>query len=107
MEVHFNPNEDFKLIQIPLADDDIFFEANKTFEVYLVSSPGVYISPIGYVSAVILNDDLPLPGECICNGGQSCSIVAFDALQLVIDKSKVESLYAVVMSSYYTVHTSL
>ena len=51
-----------KRILIPFTDDDILPEANKTFEVYLSASPGVFISPIAYITATILNDDLPLPG---------------------------------------------
>ena len=59
-DIRFGSSEVVKVIQIPLAEDDIFPEANKTFEVYLSASQGVFISPIGYVSAVILNDDLPI-----------------------------------------------
>lgn len=62
VELVFRSEEVSKMVQIPLANDDIFPEANKTFEVYLGASPGVFISPIGYVSAIILNDDPPLPG---------------------------------------------
>ena len=61
-DLQFESNEVVKVIQIPLAKDDVFPEANKTFEVYLSASQGVFISPIGYVSAVILNDDLPIAG---------------------------------------------
>ena len=59
-DIRFGSSEIVKVIQIPLAEDDIFPEANKTFEVYLSASQGVFISPIAYVSAVILNDDLPI-----------------------------------------------
>lgn len=60
--VRFNRDENTKIIEIPLAEDDVFPEVNKTFEVYLTAAEGVYISPTAYVSAVILNDDPPLPG---------------------------------------------
>ena len=65
MEVIFAADEVSKSVQIKLTDDDVFPEANKTFEVYLLASPGVYISPTGYASAIILNDDSPLPGLCV------------------------------------------
>lgn len=58
-------DEDQKAVGIPLAEDDVFPEENKTFEVYLSASQGVFISPFGYASAVILNDDPPLPGMCV------------------------------------------
>ena len=61
-EVVFNPDESSKLISINLAEDDVFPEANKTFEVYLASTPGVFISPVGFAFATILNDDEPLTG---------------------------------------------
>lgn len=53
-------------MKIKLARDDVFPEANKTFEVYLSASPGVFISPLGYVSATILNDDPELTGTVSC-----------------------------------------
>ena len=65
-EVHFEANEDEKVVAIPLAEDDVFPEGNKTFEVYLSASQGVFISPFGYAFAVILNDDPPLPGTYTC-----------------------------------------
>ena len=72
MAVTFEPDETSKLVSIPLLEDDVFPESNKTFEVYLTGSPGVLISPIGYAYATILNDDAPLRGtyvsmEWCCN----------------------------------------
>ena len=61
-EVIFDLEESSKLISIKLPEDDVFFEANKTFEVYLTATPGVFISPIGFAYATILNDDEPLTG---------------------------------------------
>lgn len=61
-EVVFDLEESSKLISIKLPEDDVFFEANKTFEVYLTATPGVFISPIGFAYATILNDDEPLTG---------------------------------------------
>lgn len=58
----FKGEEVSKEIEIKLATDDIFPEPNKTFEVYLSASSGVYISPIGYMTATILNDDPELTG---------------------------------------------
>ncbi len=46
--------------------DDIFPEENRTFEVILSCSPGVYISPHSYTTVKILNDDPDLPGVCMC-----------------------------------------
>ena len=62
-EVHFGVDENMKTVAIPLAEDDVLPEVNKTFEVYLSASQGVFISPFGYASAIILNDDPPLPGR--------------------------------------------
>ncbi len=50
------------LVGIP---DDIFPETNKTFEVFLACSPGVYLSPYSYTTVRILNDDPDLPGVCV------------------------------------------
>ena len=61
-EVVFGFDEDSRSVLIPFTDDDGILEANKTFEVYLSASPGVFISPIAYVIATILNDDVLLPG---------------------------------------------
>ena len=63
-EVVFGFDEDSKSVLIPFTDDDGVLEPNKTFEVYLSASPGVFISPIAYVTATILNDDILLPGLC-------------------------------------------
>ena len=49
-----------------LGEDDIFPAPNKSFEVYLASSPGVYLSPFTYTVVTILNDDPDLPGMCVC-----------------------------------------
>ena len=64
-EVIFSSDEMLKSVLIPFTDDDVLPEANKTFEVYLSASPGVLISPIAYVTATILNDDIPVPGLCL------------------------------------------
>ena len=64
--VHFKLGETKSAVKIPLADDDIFPEENKTFEVYLTASQGVFIYPNGYAQAVIFNDDRPLPGRNVC-----------------------------------------
>ena len=64
-EVHFGVDENMKTVMIPLAEDDVFPEVNKTFEVYLSASQGVFISPFGYASAIIRNDDPPLPGRVV------------------------------------------
>ena len=63
MEVVFEPEESTKLVSILLPEDDVFPEANKTLEVYLSATPGVYINPFGYAYATILNDDEPLTGS--------------------------------------------
>ena len=55
-----------KTVLISLTTDDRFPEANKTFEVYLSASPGVFISPVAYATVTILNDDIPVPGLCPC-----------------------------------------
>lgn len=62
MAVVFESNESSKVIQILLTEDDVFPEENKTFEVYLTATPGVYVSPFAYALATVLNDDEPLPG---------------------------------------------
>ena len=64
IEVIFERDETYKLVSIPLTEDDLFPENNKTFEVYLAGSPGVFISPIGHAFITILNDDAPLEGWC-------------------------------------------
>ena len=46
-----------------LAPDDVFPEANKSFEIFLTASPGAYLFPDTVVMVTILNDDPPLPGE--------------------------------------------
>ena len=61
-EVVFDPDESSKLVSINLPEDDVFPEANKTFEIYFTATPGVLISPIGFAYATILNDDEPLTG---------------------------------------------
>ena len=61
-EIVFSPDEVSKGVLIPFTEDDVLPEANKTFEVYLSASPGVFISPNAYVTATILNDDMPVPG---------------------------------------------
>ena len=61
-EIIFGPDEVSKGVLIPFTGDDVLPEANKTFEVYLSASPGVFISPNAYVTATILNDDIPVPG---------------------------------------------
>ena len=60
--VTFSSSEVSKSVLIQLAEDDVFPEANKTFQVYIRASPGVYISPNAYVTAMILNDDAELRG---------------------------------------------
>ena len=51
-------------VEVPVEiQNDIFPEENKTFEVYLAASPGVYLAPITYTTVRILNDDPDLPGE--------------------------------------------
>lgn len=65
-EIVFKGEEISEDIEIKLAADDVFPETNKTFEVYLSASPGVFISPPGYVSATILNDDPELTGTVSC-----------------------------------------
>ena len=65
-EVIFASDEVSKHILVLFTEDDIVPESNKTFEVYLSASPGVFISPIAYVTATILNDDL-LPPQGMCS----------------------------------------
>ena len=77
-EVIFGSDEVSKQVLVPFTEDDIVPESNKTFEVYLSASLGVFISPIAYATATILNDDLlPLQGLCslcvtyYCMGGKA------------------------------------
>ena len=63
--VAFLPGQITQEVRVSLAEDDIFPEPNKTFEVYLAASPGVYLSPITYTVVTILNDDPDLPGMCM------------------------------------------
>ena len=63
--VAFLPGQTTQEVRVSLAEDDIFPEPNKTFEVYLAASPGVYLSPITYTVVTILNDDPDLPGMCM------------------------------------------
>ena len=63
--VEFAPGEVTREVQVRIQND-IFPEENKTFEVYLAASPGVYLHPITYTTVRILNDDPDLPGEA-CN----------------------------------------
>ena len=64
--VEFLPGETTQEFRLLLGEDDIFPAPNKTFEVYLASSPGVYLSPFTYTVVTILNDDPDLPGMCVC-----------------------------------------
>ena len=59
----FGPEERLKTIQVQLAPDDVFPEGNKSFDIFLTASPGVYLSPTTVINVTILNDDLALPGE--------------------------------------------
>ena len=90
-EVVFGSDEVSKQVLVPFTEDDIVPESNKTFEVYLSASLGVFISPIAYATATILNDDLfPLQGLCslyvtyYCMGGSSqYYVVLFTVLYYV------------------------
>lgn len=65
-DVTFRSSEVSKSVLIQLTDDDVFPEPNKTFQVYIRASPGVYLSPTAYVTARILNDDEQLRGCYAC-----------------------------------------
>ena len=60
--VEFGPNEDLVTVMIDIVDD-VFPENIEEFEVFLSTSPGVYIVSPAYANVTILNDDPPLPGE--------------------------------------------
>ena len=64
--MEFSSGETTKEFRVLLGEDDIFPAPNKSFEVYLASSPGVYLSPFTYTVVTILNDDPDLPGMCVC-----------------------------------------
>ncbi|CAI8026308.1 IgGFc-binding protein [Geodia barretti] len=88
-EVVFDPDESSKLVSINLPEDDVFPEANKTFEVYITATPGVLISPIGFAYATILNDDEPLPVVNISFGITSISVLEGNGfVELVLTKSE-------------------
>ena len=61
-EFEFLPNESNLIITIPLVND-IFPEETEEFEVFLSSSPGVFIDSPAYARVVILNDDPDLEGR--------------------------------------------
>ena len=58
----FLPNESNLIITIPLVND-IFPEETEEFEIFLSSSPGVFIDSPAYARVVILNDDPDLEGR--------------------------------------------
>ena len=60
--VEFGPNEHLVTVMIDIVDD-VFPENTEEFEVFLSTSPGVYIVSPAYANVTILNDDPPLPGE--------------------------------------------
>jgi hypothetical protein len=103
-EVIFSSDEMLKSVLIPFTDDDVLPEANKTFEVYLSASPGVLISPIAYVTATILNDDIPVPVN-ISFGVTNYSVSEGTGfVELVL--SKTPGALAPVNVSLYTVDDS-
>ena len=48
-------------VAVPLLDD-VFPESPESFQVFLSSSPGVYIQPPAVANVTILDRDLDLPG---------------------------------------------
>ena len=61
-QFEFLPDESNLIITIPLIND-VFPEETEEFEVFLSSSPGVFIDFPAFARVVILNDDPDLRGR--------------------------------------------
>ena len=61
--IMFDPQNSIQEFVGRLALDNVFPEANKSFEIFLTASPGAYLSPDTAVTVTILNDDPPLPSK--------------------------------------------
>ena len=61
--VSFAPEQSQATVTVLLAPDDVFPEPNKTFELFLSPSEGIYITPFAAATVTILNDDPDLPGR--------------------------------------------
>ena len=64
MDILFPSQQESVVVEVELAEDDIFPEDDKVFEVYIGATPGAFVSPNAHVNVTILNDDPPLPGQC-------------------------------------------
>ena len=60
----FLPNENNLIITVSLVND-VFPEETEEFEMFLSSSPGVFIDTPAYARVIILNDDQDLEGRDI------------------------------------------
>ena len=65
----FLPNENNLIITVSLVND-VFPEETEEFEMFLSSSPGVFIDSPAYARVVILDDDQDLEGRDISLTGQ-------------------------------------
>ena len=65
----FLPNESNLIITVSLVND-VFPEETEEFEMFLSSSPGVFIDSPAYARVVILDDDQDLEGRDISLTGQ-------------------------------------